>query len=229
MKKFIASITALSFFLQAVPAMAWVGGPYSNNTTDGKSGGVFQGMITMKNGSGMFRFSSGAEPFVSPNANSVMFHKGLVFYGDCFGMADFNSKRIAGITNGLTTINLQGTAGTTPVGTPSIDFDNGSQNYICNTEWSGKFVCTAPNPIFKAKGFAYIFENNYSNTTTTDIITTGIIEELPGDPAPIRETTISQTITESSPVPKQKVKIRVFGSRVSPIAYTNFGIATPTP
>lgn len=229
MKKLIASITALSFFLQAVPAMAWVGGPYSNNTPDGKSGGVFQGMISMKNGSGMFRFASGAEPFISPNANSVVFHKGLVFYGDCFGMVDFPSKRVSGITNGLTTITYDQNPGVTATGTPLLQFSNGSENYICNTQWNGKFTCTAPNPIFKAKGYAYIFERDYSNTITTDIITTGIIEELPGDPPPIRETTISQSITQSEPTPKQRVKIKVYGSRVSTIAYTAFGVATTTP
>jgi hypothetical protein len=229
MKKIVASVTALSFFLQAMPAMAWVGGPYSNNTHDGKTGGVFQGMVTMKNGSGMFRFSTGSEPFISPNANSVMFHQGLVFYGDCFGMVDFPSKRVSGVTNGNSNINFPANTPVTPIGTPSIQFGNGNDNYICNTQWSGRFNRTAPGVTFKAKGHAYIFQSDYSNQTTTDIITSGIIEELPGDPAPIRETTITQTISSSSPAPKKKVKIRVYGSRVSTIAYTAFGTATPTP
>ena len=54
MKKYAAALTFLSVLFQSTSAMAWIGGPYSNNTADGKSGGVFQGTITMKNGSVLF-------------------------------------------------------------------------------------------------------------------------------------------------------------------------------
>ena len=229
MKKFVATLTLIATLFQAVPAMAWVGGPYSNNAADGRSGGVFQGMITMSNGSGMFRFSTGSEPFISPNANSVIFHEGLVYYGDCFGMVDFPSKKISAVTNGRTNITYPANTPVTPVGTPSIQFGNGADDSIANVSWSGKLTKTAPGVLFKGKGFAYFFEANYSNQIQTTITTNGIIEELPGDPVPIRETTISQGITENEMTPKQKVKIKVFGSRVSPIAYTTFTVAAPNP
>ncbi len=230
MKKIVASLTLLSMLFQAAPAMAWVGGPYSNNAADGRFGGVFQGMITMKNGSGMFRFSSGSEPFISPNANSVVFHQGLVYYGDCFGMVDFPSKKISGITNGRTTITAPAaSAQLTPVGTPSIQFGNGADDFIANIEWSGKLTKTAPGVLFKAKGWAYFFEANYVNQISTDIITVGIQDEIPGEPTATVDTSITQTITENEPTPKQKVRVKVFGSRVSPIAYTTFTVAAPTP
>lgn len=233
MKKFIALVTVVSFFFQAVPAMAWVGGPYSNNTTDGFSGGIFQGMISMKNGSGLFKFSTGSESTVSPNASSVVFHQGLVFYGDCWGLVDFHSKKISGITNGQSSLGTgdAGAAAGTTDGLPSIPFGNGNDSFVCNTQWSGKITKSVPVPLFRAKGFAYIFDATYSNTITTDVVTDGIIEELPGDPAPIRQTTITQTITQSESAPKQKIRIRVRGSRVSfiPDTITLTPAVTPAP
>lgn len=229
MKKIVASLTFVSLLFQAAPAMAWVGGPYSNNAADGRSGGVFQGMITMSNGSGMFRFSTGSEPFISPNANSVVFHEGLVYYGDCFGMVDFPSKKISAITNGRTNITYPANTPVTPVGTPSMQFGNGADDFIANIEWNGKLTKTAPGVLFKGKGFAYFFEANYSNQIRTDISTLGLTEEIPGEPTATKDTTIIQAITENEPTPKQKVKIKVFGSRVSPIAYTTFTVAAPNP
>ncbi len=229
MKKIVALLTLVSFLFQAAPAMAWVGGPYSNNTHDGRSGGVFQGMITMKNGSGMFRFSSGSEPFISPNANSVIFHQGLTYFGDCFGMVDFPSKKISGIMNGRTTITFPANTPATPTGSPSIQFGNGADDFIANVEWSGKLTRTAPGVLFKGKGYAYFFEANYSNQISTSIITVGIQDEIPGEPAATIDTSITQTITQNEPTPKQKVKIKVYGSRVSPIAFTTFTVAAPNP
>ena len=224
MKKFAAALTFLSVLFQSTSAMAWVGGPYSNNTFDGKSGGVFQGTMTMKNGSGMFRFATGSEPFNSPNAESVVFHEGLVFYGDCFGQVDFHAKRVSGITNGNTTLG----GNVTPIGAPVFPFGNGNDAFICNTQWAGKMKKTYPGMTFRAKGWAYIFDSNYQNNTTTVITTDFAPVDLPNDGGTVT-TTVTQNISSNDGAPKTKVKIKVYGSRVSPVAYTGFGTATPTP
>jgi hypothetical protein len=234
MKNFFASLTFVSILFQSTSAMAWVGGPYSNNTPDGKSGGVFQGTISMKNGSGMFRFATGSEPFISPNANSVIFHEGLVYYGDCFGMVDFQAKRISGITNGLTDFDVNNGAGgsgnITPIGTPAFIFGNSATGFfVCNTEWAGKINKTAPGVTFKAKGYAYVFDGAGQNVTTTSITTESAANvDLPNDTGTVTTTTV-QTIVSNEPAEKTKLKIKVYGSRVSTIAYTSFGAATPTP
>ena len=194
MKKIAASLAFLSVLFQSTSAMAWVGGPYSNNTHDGKSGGVFQGTITMKNGSGMFRFATGSEPFISPNASSVVIHQGLVFYGDCFGMVDFTAKRVSGITNGSTTLG----GSVTPVGVPSFPFSNGNDAFTCNTEWSGKISRTAPGVTFKAKGYAYVFDSNYQNNTSTTTTTEYAPVDLPNDTGTVT-TTVTQTISSRDP------------------------------
>lgn len=224
MKKYAAALTFLTVLFQSTSAMAWIGGPYSNNTADGKSGGVFQGTITMKNGSGMFRFSTGQEPFNSPNAESVVFHEGLVFYGDCFGQVDFHAKRVSGITNGNTALG----GGVTPIGAPVFPFSNGNDAFICNTQWAGKMRKVYPGLTFRAKGWAYIFDSNYQNNTSTTITTDFAPVDLPNDGGTVT-TTVTQTISSNQGAPKTKVKIKVYGSRVSPVAYTAFGTATPTP
>ncbi len=222
MKKFVATIAFLAMGFHAAPVMAHVGGPYSNNTHDGFQGGVFQGMMTMKNGSGMFRFSAGLEPIISPFAQSVVFHQGFIYYGDCFGMLDFVSKKISGMTNGMTAP----PGATTTNGTPNF-ISNGQANYVCNTVWNGKITSTAPSVRFKAKGFAYIIDATYEHQITTTIDTTPPPIELPDGTAIV--TTKTETITESGPIPTQRIKIRVSGGRLSPIAYTTFGAAAPKP
>lgn len=252
MKKFSASITLLALAFQSVPAMAWVGGPYSNNTTDGKSGGVFQGTMTFKNGSGSFKFATGAEPFISPQASSVVMHEGLVYYGDAFGTADFESKTITCITNGNTNIGVVTpvtslfnatvtiTSSETPIGTPSFPFGNGSDNGVCNTQFAGKINKTAPGTTFKGKGWAYVFsadEFDVKDTSTSTGpasdylpifsavgIISGYFEVKPNDSTQTQE--LSRDV---KPAEKRKFRTRVFGSRVSTIAYTAFGQASTTP
>lgn len=229
MKKFAVALTFISVFFQAAPVMAWVGGPYGNNTHDGFQGGVFQAMMTMKNGSGMLRFSTGLEPLVSPFAQSVVFHKGLGYFGECFGMVDFPSKKVSGATNGLTQLLPVTATPTTGTGVPQV-FSNGNVQKVCNTTWNGKITSSAPAVRFRAKGWAYFFDASYINTTDTVIITSGIFEEL--QPIPnggFRDTSIVQVITEHEDPPMEKVKIRVLGGRVTPVAYTTFGTAAPTP
>ncbi len=276
MKKFVATITTFATFFQAVPAMAWVGGPYSNNIADGRAGGVFQGTISMKNGSGMFRFATSSEPFLSPNANAVIIHKGITYFGDCFGMVDGPSKRISGITNGLSNIStdtvVQPTGGsfinlgnaitinsnTVPIGAPNIQFGNGLDNFVCNSEWSGRIQGPRPGMTFKAKGYAHFFSAADSHSTSTytlsgnyttnaanisnpstggDLIVVGpynIVRTLATTPV----TTVTTNVTVPGSIradvtneasSKEKVKIKVFGSRVSPIAYTQYTNAAPNP
>ncbi len=224
MKKLAVALTFISVFFQAVPAMAFVGGPYGNNTHDGFQGGVFQGMMSFKNGSGMFRFSTGLEPYVSPFAQSVVFHKGIGYFGECFGMVDFPSKKISGSTNGLSSP----PGSTSGAGTPST-FTNGNIQQVCNTVWNGKLTSTSPSVRFRAKGFAYVFDAAYSNTTDTTIITAGVHVDLPVPPGGAIDTTVTQVITEHDTPPMERVKIRVFGGRVSPVAYSVFGTAAATP
>lgn len=255
MKKFSATITLLALAFQSVPAMAWVGGPYSNNTPDGKSGGVFQGSVTFKNGSGTFKFATGAEPFITPQASSVMMHEGVVYYGDAFGMVDFQSESITCTTNGLsslgtvtpldqTTTDPSVVNGTTPVGDPGTTFGNGFDNGVCNTQFAGKIKGPSPGTTFKGKGWAYVFAADDYDVTFTTATTGPESTYLPifeiddnGNAAvtdyvvvpPTNATQTQNFQAEYEPSEKRKFRTRVYGSRVSTIAYTTFGQASTTP
>lgn len=99
MKKFGAYLSLLGLFSQAT-ALAWVGGPYSNNTYDGFDGGIFGGTIRGSATSGIFKFSQGNEAYVSPFGDSIVYNKGMAYYGECYGFVDFDSKTVSGSTNG---------------------------------------------------------------------------------------------------------------------------------
>lgn len=98
MKKLIAIATVMA--LQATPAMAWVGGPWSSNTYDGRVTGIFGGMITMRNGSGIFRFSATETAQLGAFNSSMIYYKGVTYLGSCQADLDFEAKRVSGITNG---------------------------------------------------------------------------------------------------------------------------------
>jgi hypothetical protein len=214
--------------LQGSPALAHVGGPYSNNTHDGLQGGVFQGTFRMKNGSGVFRFSTGVDPFLSPVANCVVFHQGIVYAGDCFGTVDYVSKTVSGITNGAAGgTGAQVNPTVFPTGGGGIS--QGQVNYVFNSEWSGKITKTAPSVRFKIKGWGYVF--NPGNVSVTNTFTSqDWVQVLPGDP-PVTVVFHTDTTTSETTQPKitSRVKIRGFGGRITPIAYTGIGTATPTP
>jgi hypothetical protein len=98
MKKLIAFVSLAAF--QVSPLMAHVGGPWSTNTYDNNISGIFGGMITMKNGSGIFRFSQTETAQLSAFSASMVYFQGVTFLGSCQANIDWPSKKIFGMTNG---------------------------------------------------------------------------------------------------------------------------------
>lgn len=100
MKKFGAYLSILGLLFQT-SAPAWVGGPYSGNTYDGFTGGTYGGTIRGPSTSGIFKFSQqGTDAYVSPFGDSIVYNKGMAYYGECYGQVDFDSKLVSGVTNG---------------------------------------------------------------------------------------------------------------------------------
>jgi hypothetical protein len=228
MKKITALLTLASFFVgQTAPLMAWVGGPYSGNTYDGFQGGVFQYTLSMKNGMGMARFASSLEAMVSPFAQGVVFHEGITYYGESFGMIDTVSSTASGIINGLSAPANSITGAPQNAGVPNTFRNSASHNYVANVAWNGKITNKRPTIRFKGKGFAYFFDENYEDTSTTSIDSVEATVEIPGPPGTdpgVRTSSTVQTITSAGLPPMVKKKVKVFGGRISPIAYA---VATP--
>jgi hypothetical protein len=227
MKKLTALLTLISFIGgQVTPALAHIGGPYSGNTYDGFQGGIFQGTMTMSGGYGIFRFSTGFEPAITPQAQSVVMLNGLVMYGECFGYVDYASRKVGGVTNSLSTL----PNATTGLGSPS-SFRNGQQDYVCNTNFQGKITTTRPIVLFKGKGVATFFSERYEDGSSTSVDRIEATVDIPGPdgitPGSLSSAT-AQTITSSGLAEMETHKLRFSGSRLTPIAYSNLAQAAPS-
>ena len=198
MKKFGAYLSLIGLFSQST-LLAWVGGPYGNNTFDGFDGGVFGGTIRGPSTTGIFKFSQGAETYVSPFGDSIVYNKGLAYYGECYGMVDFDSKTVSGVTNGSANgTNLNdpnsspqyrnlggfgfgvdnGLAGTV-IGNNFVTGPNGSAGAagteagIANSAWNGKITKSKQTMRFKAKGEMSFFGTSTEVTEFNVVNSTG--------------------------------------------------------
>ncbi|MES2706493.1 MAG: hypothetical protein V4726_07815 [Verrucomicrobiota bacterium] len=197
MKK-IGAILSLVGLLSQSSALAWIGGPYSNNTYDGNTGGVFGGTIRGAGTSGIFKFAQDNQPYVSTFGDSIVYHKGMAYYGECYGQVDFNSSSISGITNGAN----NGTNGSDPNQSPfyrsvfgtgfgvqnGTDAGNATTNVFgninaasANSYWSGKIESKKFAMRFSAKGEMSFFGNASEVTITIDAVSTGDLQEPRGN------------------------------------------------
>jgi len=255
MKKLIAILTLVS--MQTTPALAWVGGPWSGNTYDNKVTGLFGGSITMKNGSGIFRFSATETAQMGAFNSSMIYYKGVTFFGSCQANIDFEAKTVDGMTNGSAFNRNPGPAQnrTSPIADNNPNFQPGTTGAntsytiplvpnivdgeptpstftltnvgssgpvgIANTSWSGRLTRTAPNVRFKAKGEANFL--GPQPIVQRIIVKYGdpVIPPDPEDPTapfvpgPPEEVSIDRGGNDPFPEPANRVKIRVFGSRIS--------------
>ena len=195
MKKFGAYLSLLGLFSQAT-ALAWVGGPYGGNTYDGFTGGVFAGTIRGPSCSGMFRFSQDAtSPYVSPFGDSIVYHKGMAYYGECYGEVDFDSKTVSGVINGSNNgsnlndpnaspqfrnlygngFGVQNGTGAGIAATNNFGGAN-STTAVANSFWIGKITKSKQTMRFKAKGQMTLFGNATEVVEYNRVSSTGDFE-----------------------------------------------------
>lgn len=146
-------------------AFALVGGPFDNGDynqlLDDRA--VYQASLTMTNGLGMLQFGSnvslgptlaagGSTSSTTQTNNSigtvldrsVIYYKGVVYFGMATGMVDLERKTITGFTNGSPNASLSqstassasGTAGTAGLSANQIVVSNGGLGFTCNTAWT---------------------------------------------------------------------------------------------
>ena len=194
MKKIGADLSLLGLLSQAT-ALAWVGGPYSNNTYDGFAGGIFTGTIRGSNTSGILKFSQGNEAYVSPFGDSIVYNKGMAYYGECYGFVDFDSKTVSGVTNGSNSganlndpnsspqyRNLFGngfgvqngvTVGGYQTGQGGSIGAAGSNVGSANSSWNGKITKSKQTMRFRAKGEMTLFGSATEVTEFNNVTSTG--------------------------------------------------------
>ncbi|RYD38026.1 MAG: hypothetical protein EOP86_02000 [Verrucomicrobiaceae bacterium] len=196
MKK-IGAILSLVGLLSQSSAFAWIGGPYSNNTYDGNPGGVFSGTIRGRNTTGLFKFAQDAQPYVSTFGDSVVYHKGMTYYGESYGQIDFNTSLVSGITNGSNNganandpnqspyyrgvsgsgfgvLNGTGTGNVTTNGTaPAFGSDSVAN---ANSHWNGRVENKKFAMRFTAKGEMSFFGYASEMTIKIDTVSSGDLE-----------------------------------------------------
>jgi hypothetical protein len=118
MKKILTLITS-ALVISGSSAFAWVGGPWSNNSYSQTTTGTYQAVMYMVNGVGLARFSDDITTQFSQVNQSVIFHEGTVYIGQCFGTADRTSGSGSGSVTGI--INSASAAGGSVTGTFQCD------------------------------------------------------------------------------------------------------------
>ena len=225
MRKLLTFLFAALLF-QVTPALAWVGGPWGNNSHEGDAAdGVYSAVLQMRNGLGIARWSQlSGIPEVSRYSESVVWYRGAVYFGVTYGLVDTVTKKVTGMTEGEITgvqNDANGVKGNGPLG-------------FCNTEWSGKVRNVKRAYYFTAKGSA-AFYGDYSDeflpSTTIEETRTDTGPPDPNTGLPIFTTTTVTTTTipgsggpnAAFPDFRTQTKVFVWGNRTSPV-----GLPYPT-
>jgi hypothetical protein len=235
MKKF-ALLTLSLFALQTSAALAWVGGPWSNNGfSPGAETGTYQAMATMNNGTGLMRFQvTNQASFTTLDTDtSVWWYRGATYIGNTTAIVDLTSRIVAG-TNTATSED-----------TNAIN-DSGTTVERLTASWKAKIRTVAPQIRFDGKGTARVFgdlddvdidtsESQDIEYIVEDILITGpegdLIVTIDVDNY---QQTYSKTVDStggqdnSFPDLGKKFNIRVFGSRTSWVAPGNLNGTNPT-
>ena len=148
-------------------------------------GGYYQSSYTFKNGSGYALWSPdnlqgavltgqnitpnvGSGSLATPggqanNANrTVLYYKGVTFFGAAFGEIDMASKRISGYGNASSeftaTVNTQQTQNNLFFGQTNVSQTNSSnvvtsgRSYVANVNWQAKITASHPQVRFRGEG-----------------------------------------------------------------------------
>ena len=198
MKKLFSLIAGI-VVLSASPASAIVGGPWDGNNFNQNNSGVYQATMYITNGVGLARFSDDTSAQFSAVNQSVIFFRGAVYVGSCFGTVDWINGKVNAVTNGDTINNF-------------TDSGAGRSIDIANTYFIAKITEEAPIMRFSGKGQANFF--GALDTFDSERITTTTIIE--GD----TETEVEALVTSEggeNPLPEsigEPHQIYVFGAQI---------------
>lgn len=241
MKQLTAVLTVFAMF--ASPALAWVGGPYSNNTVDGFDGGIFQYTFRGDNVMGMARFSQNTSAaYNSEFGDSVTYFNGVTYYGESYGFVDFASGSVDGIVNGTaagTDLNNPAAAFRSANGT-SFGVFNGvrygtanplfgpftpggpeSTHMVANVRWSGSLTRKFPVVRFDGFGEATFYgegESSDADSFDRTLVSTGDFATPGAAPA---NGTQRDFLSVPSDAFKNKtnVQVTITGGRISTTPY----------
>jgi hypothetical protein len=245
MKQLTALVLILSMLVS--PALAWKGGPYSNNTTDGIDGGIFQYSFRGNRVSGLARFTQNtSSSYNSEFGDSVVYYNGITYYGESYGFVDYFSDIVDGTVNATaagTDLNnpaavLRSANGTSwgvfngvrygtgnPLFGPFTPGGPESTYMVANASWTGHITRRNPVPRFFGEGEITFFgegESSDADSVDRTLISTGDFAPPRLDAGlPPANGTTRNFVTVPSDAFKNKViiPITVNGGRISTQPY----------
>lgn len=172
----IKKISLLFALVAVLPAssFAWVGGPFDggdyNQLQD--DSGVYQAAFRMRNGSGFSQFgvnvdlgpsisssSTGGNNSLSTTIGSylnrtVVYYKGVTYFGNATGFVDHTKKEVQGFANGNSDVSLSASSsgGDSDLSATSTITYNGGINFSINVAWKAKITSTHPELRFSGEG-----------------------------------------------------------------------------
>ncbi|TLD71977.1 hypothetical protein FEM03_04435 [Phragmitibacter flavus] len=242
----IKKISLLLGLIAALPAssFAWVGGPFDGGThgqlLDDR--GIYQAAFRMKNGSGFMQF--GVNVDLGPSINtattgsstalsttigsylnrSIVYYKGVTFFGNATGFVDHATRSVSGFTNAQSEVTLSAS-------TTGDDGDLSATNSIvsnglgltANIAWTADITSTHPELTFEGTGELVII-----NPSAEQVIYQGIVSIIEDYTPPPNSSLgdligdlVNQLGTLQDAVPSadgvyqnsEKVDITVYGAR----------------
>ncbi|WP_038159548.1 hypothetical protein [Verrucomicrobium sp. BvORR106] len=186
-KKKLFSVLAGLALLSGSQAFAWVGGPFDGGdysaTLDNE--GVYQASLRYKNGSGYAQWANNVDlgPSVASGATggggstttsnstvgsylnrSVLYYKGIAFFGTASGMVDMDRREVTCVTNSQSEVTLSDQASTNTQGSfflfgssntvnsSTSVVNNGGRGFVANTNFVAKITKTYPELRFSGTG-----------------------------------------------------------------------------
>jgi hypothetical protein len=230
MKKLFSVIAGLALF-SGSQAFAWVGGPFDNGdysaTLDNE--GIYQATFRMKNGTGFAQFGTNVDLFASTSSGdaggsstdltngsylnrSLIYYKGITYFGSATGTVDMERRRIDGITNGYTEASATSTTSSdsgTVSASQTIVF-NGGRGFSCNSMWIAKITQTYPVLKFNGSGEFTALPQDLSALLTNLAVT--IVEN--NDSTSLSDLpALGDYLASLTETGAETVHMKVFGSR----------------
>ena len=215
MKKLLC-IAASILFIPAGSALALVGGPWDHDSFQhNQESGIYQGVATFVDGSGIFRFGVSNDSLTLPSLGlSVWWFRGITYQGNCQGMVDIPARIVVGIN----------TAFSTQLG--SIQ-NSGRNRERLTANWMADIYTQIPQVRFSGSGtFAVFGDLDEEDTDFDRTFVTGPVTDENGDFLFIIDTNTSEIDGfggESDDFPEVgfQGRIQVFGSQVSTLDPAN--------
>jgi hypothetical protein len=130
-------------------AQALVGGPFADNNYDGSNAdGTYSGTVSGHNLTGIVTF--GVSSSQETNGRFSIFHEGFVHYGTATGIADLQTRRVAGSLLGVATLGGSGVPNTV-----SVTETTGGSGQVVGTQTQTLTVRTGLEGSFDARMKGY--------------------------------------------------------------------------